>query len=285
MSPSKSKSSKPAVLKELPPFPHVALLVLELLSDPDVETKEVVETLSLDSTFSAEMLRYANSSLFALPRKITTTQHAAIVLGHQRLRALTLTVAIRSHLMKGIRKETLKSCWWHSIACALMAEKLAPCCGIVSDLGYAIGLLHDIGRLALVAAYPKIYSQYLKKVQQEDTNILALEKEYFSLDHCEAGLLMAEEWKFPPELALAAARHHEHARGKEPLAITLARFSCQLANLFGFHAVRPYPSNEAQKVMGDFSDAAHTFWRIDIDQMKAELDKRINSLEFTLGLV
>ena len=277
-------ADKPAALEALPPFPQVALQVIELLSDPETETREVVEALQLDGAFTAEMLRVANSSLFAFGREIGTVRHAVTILGRQKLRALTMTVALRTYLMKNVDENTLRDSWSHSMACALVAEQLAQPCQMGADAGYAVGLLHDIGRLALVAACPVDYARFLKAAQHRQGGILELEREQLAMDHCEMGLLLAEEWKLPPDLGLAAARHHSPARQNEPTVVTLARFSCQLADVLGFDAIRPSPKEQTREIPEHLAETARSLWQLDLDQLRTSVGDRINSVEFTIGL-
>lgn len=277
-------ANTPAAIEALPPFPQVALLVLELLSDPESETREVVETLHLDGAFAAEMLRVANSSLFAFAREIRTVRHAVTILGHHRLRALTMTVALRVYLMKNVDENTLRDAWSHSMACALVAEQLAQPCQMGADAGYAAGLLHDVGRLALIAASPADYAGFLEAAQRHQGDILELERERFSMDHCEVGLLLAEEWKLPTDLGLAAARHHSPAQEREPTVVTLSRFSCQLADVLGFSAIRPSPKEQIPEIPEHLAETARSLWRLDLGQLRTSLTDRINSVEFTIGL-
>jgi HD-like signal output (HDOD) protein len=58
------QTERPWALSTPPPFPAIAMKVLELLGHEDtVDVREVVRWLQADPVFSGEMLRVANSAL------------------------------------------------------------------------------------------------------------------------------------------------------------------------------------------------------------------------------
>ena len=281
---SPNRYANPDLTDKLPPFPQVALRMLELLSAEDAETQDIVDTLNIDGAFAAEVMRVANSPLLSLPREVRTIEHAATILGHDRLRAVTLAVAMRGYLMGKASKKAVRQAWSHSIATALVAEQLAPTCELSTGAGYACGLLHDLGRLALIAAYQEEYPRYVEAARRYPTNVLLLERERFGFDHCEAAVMLAEQWKLPAELALAATRHHSDARDREPLTVTLTRFSCQSANMLGFTGVRPVPKGEREANYSTLADAADSFWHVDLEELRVSVEERLKAVELTLGL-
>jgi len=104
------------------------------------------------------------------------------------------------------------------------------------------------------------------------------------MDHCEAGLLLAGEWKLPAELALAAARHHGTPEPDEPAIVTLVRLSCQAADLAGFDAVRPYPAPDVGEALKRLADTAMSMWGADVDQLKTTVEEKIRSVELSGGI-
>ena len=271
-------------IEAIPPLPAVAIQVLSLLLEPDPETDQLAGALQTDPAFSAELLRLANSPLFGAVREVKSVPHAITMLGRNRLRGLTLTVAIRSYLMKEVHPEILQRAWWHSIAAAIIAEQLSQPAGMEPETAYAAGLLHDAGRLGLIAAFPAQYADYLRTVAADPRSPLDLEREFFGLDHCEAGILLAEEWRLPPEISLAAARHHGRGNPREPMIVTLIRFSCGLAEVLGFGSVRPLPPADAQRTLHELGDVAEAFWHIRIEDLQARLDGSIREIALAMDL-
>jgi putative nucleotidyltransferase with HDIG domain len=263
----------------LPPFPPVALRVLELLSKDEVETREVVDAFLVDGAFAAELLRVANSPLFALPQGVKTVRHAVVILGQDRLRSLTVTVALRAYLKPGRRGSAVRKCWHHSLACALMAEELAPRCSLSPDLAYIAGLLHDIGRLGLLAGFPTQYTVMFHAAQRSATDVRRLERDRFGVDHCDVGRYLAGQWNLPRELASVVVHHHEPPGPEEPMLLTLVRFSCGLATTLGFEAVRPYPAQIVEERLKEFSEVAAPLWQVDPEEFRTRVTGRLHSVE------
>jgi len=68
------------------PFPVVANRVLALVNNEDVGARQISEAINLDPTFTAEILRVANSPLFGVAREISTVQHAVSLVGVNRIK-------------------------------------------------------------------------------------------------------------------------------------------------------------------------------------------------------
>src|SRR5205823_15038432 len=81
----------------------------------------------------------------------------------------------------------LRRCWSHSLACGMFSQELATACFMKADEAYTAGLLHAIGRLGLLAAYPVEYANVLNVAVEYSFDVLHCERELFDIDHCEAG--------------------------------------------------------------------------------------------------
>ena len=72
MNASAARPQAPWALRLLPPFPAIAHRILALASQEDVGAHELGGLIKLDPSFSAELLRFANSALFGAQREITS---------------------------------------------------------------------------------------------------------------------------------------------------------------------------------------------------------------------
>lgn len=79
-------------LKNLPPFPPVAVKAMELLANESVDLEKVNSILRTDAALSAEVLRLANSALPGSRRPFDTIARALIFLGTQRVSSLLYTL-------------------------------------------------------------------------------------------------------------------------------------------------------------------------------------------------
>jgi putative nucleotidyltransferase with HDIG domain len=222
-------------LAKLPPFGPVAVSLMRLFNREDVEIQDIVRLVSADVALSSQLLAMANSPIFGVQTSIRDLQHAITVLGTDRTKALATTLAMRSFVSDAPKTPVLRRIWRHGIATAVIAEVLAPSYGRSKDLAHVAGILHDIGRVALLAAYPKQYGELAIRTHENTDSILVAERQQFGLDHCQAGKLLSESWRFPAELQQVAAHHLETPGGQDLLSVV--QTACRLAVDLDFPAI------------------------------------------------
>ena len=223
-------------LCKLPVFRPVALKMLKLLANDQAEVQGIAELLRSDPALSAQLLTVANSALYGNSHTIDNLGRAILVLGFERARSLTLTVALKSLLGRDAT-QLMPACWQHSMAAALLAEELAPLYEITKDRAYTAGLLHDVGRLGLLMSYGERYAPILRTVHNSVSDCLRGERDLFQMDHCQAGLWLAQRWGFPPEYSRVAGCHHDEVPAANPDLTSLGHTACLLADALGFPAV------------------------------------------------
>jgi putative nucleotidyltransferase with HDIG domain len=248
--PEAVEDKKPWALKALPPFPAVALQLLSLLDNPEVPLKKIVDLLRMDPALSAELLRVANSALYGFVQQIDTVKHAVIVLGSENVKRLALTVALGKFSKGFLRYENLRVCWNHVMASAMIAEELAVSLNLSKDRAYTAGLLHDVGRLALLVSYPVEYGNLLAVARQENFDQLECERELFDIDHCAAGQWLAQHWNLPADYGHAIAKHH--SLGPYDGVLThLVTCSCRLADCLGYGVLQMPPTETVSQVLAE----------------------------------
>ena len=109
---------------------------MRLMATDDVIFQRVADLIRADVTFTAEVLRVANSPLIGRRDEIRGIMHAMAVLGLERLKGLVMTVALRNFLAPGLHVPALLRCWRHSLACAAVAEELAVANWLDKDRQY-----------------------------------------------------------------------------------------------------------------------------------------------------
>src|SRR5260221_14512748 len=95
---SPPRANQPWALKNLPPFRPVAVKLLRRTSLEDIPLSSIQTVLRTDVGFSAEVLRLANSALIGSRSQVSSVTHAVGLLGLERLKALSLTIAMRDFL-------------------------------------------------------------------------------------------------------------------------------------------------------------------------------------------
>jgi HD-like signal output (HDOD) protein len=234
--PLEGDPDKHLTLCRVPVFRPVAAKLLQLLGNEDVSVFEVSQLLNSDPGFSTEMLTMANSAAHGSSHRIHTIERAVVLLGLERTRSLATKTALDG-MIRGIAgNSTIQNCWRHSLATALIAKWLAPFYRLHPDVVYTTGIMHDVGRLGLLAAEPKQYSKLLASVEGTNEDMLLVERWAFRVDHCEAGLFLMKTWGLPDEFWLPASQHHVPRNSTMAGSVDIIRLACALANVLGYKA-------------------------------------------------
>ena len=266
-------------LQQLPVFRPVALKLLRLFTDEDVDVQRVAGLLRTDPGLSAQLLALANSPVYGNSHRVDSLPRALIILGFEKARSLTLTVAVRSLVRDGRRIKASESCWQHSLATALLAEELAPLYQVSKDEAYMAALMHDIGRLGLLMAYGEHYAPLLEATYRTIADSLASEYALFGMDHCQAGLWLTQRWGFPPEYSRVAGCHHEDLPGRSGDLASLTRLACALADALNFGAVKVSGRASVADLVAQLPSSAWTPFRFDEEEAGKRIAAHIAAIE------
>lgn len=267
----------PWALDELPPFPWVAKRLMATVSREDIDIQEVGKLIAAEPVFATRVLQLANSPLFALERQVRTISHAIILLGLDRVKAITFTRALEDFVTPALKIQALRVCWRNCLAAALLAEKLARAARKDADFAYVAGLLRDIGRLALLVKYPEPYSNLLVVSSEEKFDLMLMERELFDIDHCQAGAWLMQQLPFPPELAEIVVHHHDQLDPESFGMLHLIQCADRLADALGF-GVLPEPQGlSVEETLLYFPEAARARLGDDPEEWKTEIAARLEN--------
>jgi len=247
----RSAATISASLKKVPPFPPVAAKLLELLRDPTVDTNEVADLVASDATFMARLLQRANSAAFGFVTDVTSARRAVALLGLDLTRQITLSHAAAAYVGGAPKTEALRRSWQHTIATAVLAEEIAIACEMFTSVAFTAGIMHDIGRLGLLVAYPDEYEGVIRESAGRCLDLLDFEEETFGAHHAEAGRMLAESWGLPPDMAVIAGRHHDACEGTELNVLRIVHVACRLADVLGYDVVKPLAPISVEEVLRD----------------------------------
>jgi putative nucleotidyltransferase with HDIG domain len=124
------------------------------------------------------------------------------------------------------------------------------------DEAYTAALLHDIGRMGLMAAYPIEYASVLEFSGAESFNLLDCERELFDVDHCQAGAWLAEAWRLPPQFKHIAAHHHDEVPAGASDLLAVVTRGCQLASALDFGVMTRRASHTFAEIRARLPKAA-----------------------------
>jgi putative nucleotidyltransferase with HDIG domain len=264
----------------VPPFPQIAVRVLQLTNDEDASMRQLSALISSEAAFSNEVLTIANSALYACRFPITSVLQAIAVLGTNNLKGICLTVGVRAYLGEAVNHQSMRAIWRHSLACALIADRLAQAGTMNKDAAYTAGILHDIGRLALAVISPKDYTALLETYTGSPGCALQAERNVFGFDHCEAGRHLIADWKLPAGFEAVVSDHHSPRQKDGPWRMPdLIKVSCRMADTTGFSVFQGCEVTPYADLLGELPDRERKTFCADMEQLTLEVSTQINAVE------
>lgn len=205
--------------QDLASLPHIAGRVLKMIQNKKTEIQEVAHLIESDPILTMKILRVANSPIFATRSEITSIQHALMLLGMKRISNIVLSVSIYSKFFINSHKQAamlMERFFQHSYLTGTTAKTLTYALRKqFDDNEFVGGLLHDIGKMAMLQIHPKEYTMVRQLVREEGINDLAAEKEVFGENHIEVGQGIAHLWKLPDEIMRVITFYRNPKANKE----------------------------------------------------------------------
>lgn len=136
----------------LPSFPDVVMRIRKALDDPDCNSEQLANIVSMEPVLASRALVFANSSYYN-PAGVRIASLTAAIgrIGFERLRTTAITFAVEQlHNSKDLQdlRTELQHTWQLSLRTAAMSEVLASRLpGIDSEAAFIAGLLSRVGSL------------------------------------------------------------------------------------------------------------------------------------------
>src|SRR5437763_1960751 len=207
-----------AAFEALEAFPALAESrnqVMRLFEGGEPSTAEVVAAVEGDVALAVTVLRLANRVEGRGRGRIDSVVKAVQVLSPGGVRTIasrarTFDFFQRSPMWKGMPERFRL----HAIATQRAADRLArELTYEARDRLMITSLLHDIGKLVLVHAYPGYPRQVHAEARTPEERLNA-ERRELGVDHALVGGVLARRWSLPNPVASVIERHHsDDARG------------------------------------------------------------------------
>lgn len=199
------------LVDRLPLFPHNIDKLLATAVKPIEDNKEMFRLIEGDPELSAEFLQVARS-YFGTVAEINTIEDAV---NHVGLQALVQLIGI-SYARNAINEEFnalkyLNEYIDHSEDISISCRILAEICSVPQDeleIYTVGGLIHDVGRLAIVVASNRTSAHVLGTLWDKMASVIHDEKAMLGTDHCEIGMRICQKWNFSSIIQEGVLRHH-----------------------------------------------------------------------------
>ena len=205
--------------KKLPTLPGIAMRILEAVQKERPDLQEIAEVLATDPPLSAEVLKMINSPFFGLTRKVTSVFHAVSMLGMNVVKNMALSFAlVKNFSNNGQSDFDYPRFWKYSLTTAIAARMIAEKVSADNaEDAFFLGLLHDMGLLALVSCLPDQYRLVAQESQSGNCAPHLAENQILGFDHMSVGRHLVRSWGLPAKFWQSIGCHHcpERLTGNE----------------------------------------------------------------------
>lgn len=197
-------------IESFPALPATVVEVMAVTANSESSANDLMQVILPDQTMCSAILKVANSALFGIPKEVSTIERAVVLLGYEEIRNIVIGKAIFTSMPK-LNKEfrgTVSLFWEHAFTCGLAAKIIGNDLGISPSELFLAGLIHDIGKVAMLMSFPNDYPILRQLSHPDHLNYETEEKNKFSISHDRVGLKLAERWLLPEQLVMAIGYHH-----------------------------------------------------------------------------
>ena len=203
-------------LRSIPSLPTLYHEITAALRLESPSLDQIARIISKDVGMAAKMLQLANSAFVGTSGRVHSLQQSLSLIGTETVRNLVLSVHVFSQFDGNTQiRASLPALWDHSVAVSALAQRIANsegCAKAMVEQSFTAGLLHDIGKVVLLAEMPREYHEIFEHKAEISKN---LERERLGCTHAEVGAYLMSIWGLPLSLVHAVAFHHHPSDSKE----------------------------------------------------------------------
>jgi len=264
-------------------LPAVAMKVLELTANPQIDSWAIKECIENDPALTSRILRVVNSSLFGLSREVCDLNQALALLGTKPLKLLVLGFSLPGNLFAGVSREMLGQYWRRTLTKAVAARELtqllwqAP-----GDEAFIGGLLQDLGILLLIQDVGDPYVRFMNRALDAGVCLTAVEMRSLGFDHTMLSARLLEHWRLPEILVEAVGWHPEQQAGNPQPGAGNVPEVVYLAGLVTRLLVDRQA--EALRELLELGAQHYELTESDLETLVAHLEEKVNQLADVLSL-
>ena len=221
--------------------------LLAVVDKDNVATADIVTAVESDVALSIAVLRIANQAQGSRGR-VDTIVAAVELLSEQAVQAIAARVRTFDFFERSSVWDAAPERFrLHALSTQHAADRLA------SEIGYehrnrltVTSLLHDVGKLVLLHAYPGYPAQVHRGARTPEERIHS-ERRELGVDHALVGGVLIRRWGLPNAVATAIERHHNPDVEGE---VAFVRLADMLAHYEQGSAVSPGEMLQTARVLG-----------------------------------
>jgi len=177
---------------EVPMLPEVANRALLLAQNPESDATEMADLIQSDQSLAGHVMRIANSVAYTPLSNLVSLQQGVARLGMTIISEIALAAAIGAKMFNTLGYEDYVSgIWQHALATSLWSKEVARHCRSNVEVAFLAGLLHSIGRPAVLQTILDLANN--KNISLTSEQVHQLENSYWH----QVSQAVVNKWQMP----------------------------------------------------------------------------------------
>lgn len=186
---------------KLPTLPAIYTQITAALQKDDAPVDEIAALVAQEPAVSAKLLQLANSPIFGMRERVTSTREATSLLGLSRLRSLVLATCLFRQFddvqaagfsMASFEETSLRAA---NRAATITLQETGDI--QMAEMAFTAGLLHKFGMLLLATNLPEEYRQVLQESAAQGIEVEWGEIQTFGVSNSEIAGGTLASWGLP----------------------------------------------------------------------------------------
>ncbi|PHS33569.1 MAG: HDOD domain-containing protein [Methylophaga sp.] len=213
---------------DVPMLPEVANRVLLLAQSPESDATEMASLIQSDQSLAGHVMRIANSVAYTPLSNLVSLQQAVARLGMGIISEISLAAAIGAKMFDTPGYEDyVAGVWQHALATSLWSKEVARHCRSNVEVAFLAGLLHSIGR-------PAVLQTILDLAKKKNISLTSEEVHKLENSYCQkVSEAVVHKWKMPTLVVEAVCAYTDYnsalAAGVQATHVVVgSRFATQM---------------------------------------------------------
>lgn len=206
-----------AARKRLSSSPMLAAEALAVIRTGNASTAKIEAVINKDPVLAAHLVKLSNSALYGMREVVVRSLGKAVDrLGTNLVQRQILAFSLRPLFSA----PHLRDIWNHCVDVASAVRQIS----ILShypepEEAALVGLVHDIGRIVLLALDP--FQERFSSSEEQGGPLSTIEYDLYGVGHPEIGADLLSDWNFPADMVEAVRNHHRPQNSDEILTSIL----------------------------------------------------------------
>ncbi len=209
---------------EVPILPEIANKAFMLANDKESDASQMAQLIQSDPSLAGHVMRIANSAAYTPMANLTSLQQAIARLGMTTISEIAISAVINAKLFNTPGYEDYADLiWQQSLATSLWAKEVASHCNVNVEVAFLAGLIHSIGRPAVLQTLIDLAEQ--RTLPLNDEIVHQLEDNYWLI----VSQMIVIRWRMPA-LVIETIQHIEtpstdKEAGQLAAVVNMARYA------------------------------------------------------------